>query len=76
MSLYADIVWKFICKDETKYKKLPENLRKKKIFQYIFPVVYCNSEQHGFDLKSESQIKFNEYKDKKNSIARQRPICL
>ena len=57
-----DIVWKFICEDERKYKKLRGNLRKKNISQYgyVYPDVYCNSKSCGFDLKSEFQIKFKE----------------
>ena len=52
----ADIVWRFIGEDENNYKKLQENLRKyKNIYQ---------SEWRSFDIKSELQIKFKEYKDK------------
>ena len=40
----------------------------KNIFQYgyssVYPDVYCNSERCGFDIKSEFQIKFKEWKDK------------
>ena len=32
----------------------------------FYPDVYCSSKWQGFDLKSEFQIKFKEYKDKKN----------
>lgn len=62
----ADIVWRFICKDETNYKTLRENLRKSKnIFQYLYsmvcPDVYYNIKRCGFDLKSEFQIRVEEY---------------
>lgn len=33
----------------------------------VYPDVYCNSKQCGFDLKSEFQIKLKEQKDKKTS---------
>ena len=62
----ADIVWRFICKDETTYKTLRENLRKSKnIFQYLYsmvcPDIYYNIKRCGFDLKSEFQIRVEEY---------------
>ena len=32
----------------------------------VYPDVHRNSERRGLDLESECQIKFKEYKDKKN----------
>ena len=68
----AHIIWRFISEDEQNYKKLRENLQKyKDILQYVYasayPDIYCNSERRGFDLKSEFEIYFKEYKDKKKA---------
>ena len=47
----------FLQEDENNYKQLRNNLPSyKNIFQYIywnvFPEIYCSTEKHGFDLKS------------------------
>ena len=65
----SDIVLIFIEEDENNFKKLRENLRKNKnVFQYVYSVVYpdiyCSSEKHSYDLRSEYLIVFKEYKDR------------
>ena len=56
--------------NEENYKDLSSNLSSyKKIFQYVysdvFPEIYCSTERHGFDLKSNFHIIFKMHKDKK-----------
>ena len=52
------------------YKDFANNLPSyKNIFQFVycnvFPEIYCSTELHGFDLKSNFHIIFKMYKDKK-----------
>ena len=65
-----EIITHFLNEDEDNYKELRNNLSSyKNIFQYVysnvFPEIYCSTEKHGFDLKSNFHIIFKTYKDKK-----------
>ena len=65
-----EIITHFLNEDEGNYKELRNNLSSyKNIFQYVysnvFPEIYCSTEKHGFDLKSNFHIIFKTYKDKK-----------
>ena len=65
-----EIIRECLDEDESHYKELRNNLSNyKSILQYIhsnvFPEIYCLTEKHGFDLKSNFHIIFKTYKDKK-----------
>ena len=65
-----EIIRECLEEDKSHYKELRNNLSNyKSILQYIysnvFPEIYCFTEKHGFDLKSNFHIIFKTYKDKK-----------
>ena len=58
-----EIITDILQEDEDSYKELRNNLSSyKNIFQNIysndFPEIYCSTEKHGFDLKSNFHIIF------------------
>ena len=66
----AEIVWKYIKKDETNFDKMKEKLREnKEIFQFVYstvyPEVYTSIKKRGIELKNEFHLKFKDWKDKK-----------
>ena len=65
------IITDFQNEDKNNYKELRNNLSSyKSIFPYVysnvFPEIYCSTEKHGSDLKSNFHIIFKTYKDKKH----------
>ena len=66
-SRVLEIITDFMKENKENYKDLRNNLSS--IFQYIysniFPEICCSTEQCGFDLKSNLDIIFKIYKDKK-----------
>ena len=65
-----EIFTDFLKEGENNYKDLRKNLLScKNIFQYVYsnvlPEIYCSTEKHVFDLKSNFHIIFKTYKDVK-----------
>ena len=68
-----EILWKYIEENVNNYKDLRAYPQKISVIQYInsavFPYIYTTTENRGVYLKSEFQLKFKEWNDKKNSVA-------
>ena len=66
----SETVSSFIEMDDKNFALLRNNLwRSKNIFQYvyswIYPDIYCSTEQRGFNIKSSFFIVYKNHKDKK-----------